>query len=76
VFGAVNVFGGVVSAFWQELPATVNGELAVTVPNVTDPLPVMLTVTVSAALTAGDVPVGMPKDRETGETETVCASEY
>jgi hypothetical protein len=46
---------------------------------VTEPF-VMLTVTLCAALVGGvtgvGVIVGMPKEREGGETETVCAKEF
>ena len=40
---------------------------------VTDPDPDIVRVTVCAALTAGEVPLGIPNDKLRGDTETVCA---
>jgi hypothetical protein len=57
VVGAVNVLPT------QESPEIANDAVTVSLEKVTDPLPVMLTVTVSAALVAGDVPVGIPNVR-------------
>jgi hypothetical protein len=54
---------GAVRVLWQDDPETLNGAVAVAALNVTDPLPVILTVTVWGELTAGDVPVGMPNVR-------------
>ena len=64
---------GAASVPTQVLPVIVNGEppLTVALENDTFPLPPMLTVTASALLTAGDVPVGMPKERLLGDTVSV-----
>jgi hypothetical protein len=65
VVGAVNVPV-------HEFPFTAKSELFVLAPlNVTVPCPVMFTVTVCGALTAGLEPVGTPNDRSVGETVSV-----
>jgi len=62
--------------FRQESPTIANaGPVTLSLVNVTDSLPAMETVTVSTELTAGDVPEGIPKEREVGDAETACASE-
>src|SRR5208283_695677 len=40
------------------------------------PVPVTFTVTRSVMASGGGVPVGIPKERSPGETDTVCASEF